>query len=345
MTNFASDNVTGVSPEIMDALVSANNDHATMSYGADRWTDSLSSKVAEIFETDVTVFPVISGTAANVLPISSLTPAYGSIYCHKEAHINVDECGASEFYTGGAKLVPLAGDHGKFSVTALENAIFGRGVPRHAQPALVSLTQTTEAGTLYQPEEIAAITEVARKNDLKVHMDGARFANAVVGTGCSAADLTWRSGVDVLSFGATKNGAMGAELVVFFGTPNVKELENRRVRGGHFISKMRFLSAQLAAYLDNDLWRRNAQQANDMAQRMTNFLSNIPKIEFIHPVEANILFMTMPKGMVVALKEAGFEFYEMLPGEERSLVRLVMSFNSKQSDVDRFAEIAKQYRA
>jgi len=345
MTNFASDNVTGVSPEIMDALVRANNDHAAMSYGADRWTDSLSGKVSEIFETDVTVFPVISGTAANVLPIASLTPGFGTIYCHKEAHINVDECGASEFYTGGAKLVPLAGDHGKFSDTILKGAIFGRGVPRHTQPALVSLTQTTEAGTLYRPDEIAAITDVARKNDLKVHMDGARFANAVVRTGCSPADLTWRSGVDVLSFGATKNGAMGAELVVFFGDAKVKELENRRVRGGHFISKMRFLSAQLAAYLDNDLWCKNARQANDMAQRMAKLLSDHSAIEFVHPVEANILFLTMPKAMVISLKNAGFEFYEMVPGEERSLVRLVMSFNSSPSDVDRFALIAKEYRA
>ncbi|WP_421780312.1 threonine aldolase family protein [Kiloniella litopenaei] len=345
MTNFASDNVTGVSPEIMDALVQANNDHAAMSYGADRWTDSLSGKVSEIFETDVTVFPVISGTAANVLPIASLTPGFGTIYCHKEAHINVDECGASEFYTGGAKLISLSGDHGKFSDRALEDAIFGRGVPRHTQPSLVSLTQTTEAGTLYQPDEIAAITDVARKNGLKVHMDGARFANAVVGTGCSPADLTWRSGVDVLSFGATKNGAMGAELVVFFGDAKVKELENRRVRGGHFISKMRFLSAQLAAYLDNDLWRNNARQANDMAQRMAKLLSNHSAIEFIHPVEANILFLTMPKAMVTSLKNAGFEFYEMVPGEERSVVRLVMSFNSSQSDVDRFAVVANEYEA
>ena len=342
MTNFASDNVTGVSPEIMDAMVKANDDHAAMSYGADKWTDSLSAKVGEIFETDVTVFPVVSGTAANVLPISYLTPPYGTVYCHKEAHINTDECGASEFYSGGAKLVPLPGDHGKFTGASLKDAIFGRGVPRHTQPSLVSLTQTTEAGTLYRPDEITAITEIARENDLKVHMDGARFANAVVGTNCSPADLTWRSGVDVLSFGATKNGAMGAELVVFFGKPNVKELENRRVRGGHFISKMRFLSAQLTAYLDNNLWQRNAMQANDMAKRIAMGLSDITSIEFVHPVEANILFLTMPRAMVSVLKEAGFEFYEMIPGEKRSLVRLVMSFNSSQSDVDRFVEIARE---
>ena len=341
MTNFASDNVTGVSPEIMDAMIKANDDHAAMSYGADKWTDGLSAKVAEIFETDVTVFPVISGTAANVLPISYLTPAYGTVYCHKEAHINTDECGASEFYSGGAKLIPLPGDHGKFTGLSLKDAIFGRGVPRHTQPSLVSLTQTTEAGTLYRPDEIMAIAEVAKENNLKVHMDGARFANAVVGTNCSPADLTWRSGVDVLSFGATKNGAMGAELVVFFGKPNVKELENRRVRGGHFISKMRFLSAQLTAYLDNNLWQRNAMQANDMAKRMAMGLSDIASIEFVHPVEANILFLTMPRAMVSVLKEAGFEFYEMLPGEKRSLVRLVMSFNSSQADVDRFVEIAR----
>ncbi|WP_419901780.1 threonine aldolase family protein [Kiloniella sp.] len=342
MTNFASDNVTGVAPEIMEAIIRANNDHAASSYGADKWTDSLSEKASVVFEKDVTVFPVISGTAANVLPISSLTPPYGSIYCHREAHINTDECNASEFYTGGAKLVSLPGEHGKYTADTLSAAIFGKGVPRHAQPSLVSITQTTEAGTLYRPAEISEITEIARKNGMKVHMDGARFANAVAGLGVSPAELTWKAGVDVLSFGATKNGAMGAELVVFFNGTDTKKLEHRRVRGGHFLSKMRFVSAQLAAYLDNELWLRNATQANAMATKIATCLEENPAVTFIHPVEANILFLKMPKALVGALKSAGFEFYEM-SNDDPTLVRLVLSFNSNEADVDKFAEIAKKY--
>ncbi len=342
MTNFASDNVTGVAPEIMEAILRANNDHAVSSYGADKWTESLSEKASVLFEKEVTVFPVISGTAANVLPISSLTPSYGAIYCHEEAHINTDECNASEFYTGGAKLIPLPGRHGKYTAETLSSAIFGKGVPRHPQPSLVSITQTTEAGTLYRPEEISAITEVARSNGMKVHMDGARFANAVVGLGVSPADITWKAGIDVLSFGATKNGAMGAELVVFFNGADAKELEHRRVRGGHYLSKMRFVSAQLATYLDNDLWLKNATQANAMAMRIANCLKDVSSVSFVHPVEANILFLRMPADMVRDLKDAGFEFYEMSRNDP-TLVRFVLSFNSREIDVDNFTEIVEKY--
>ncbi|WP_020594372.1 threonine aldolase family protein [Kiloniella laminariae] len=340
MTNFASDNVTGISPAILEAISAANLDHAASSYGADKWTAGLSEQASEIFEKDVTVFPVISGTAANVLPISSLTPAYGAIYCHEYAHIHTDECGASEFYTGGAKLLSLSGKHAKFSAEKLSAAIFGKGVARHAQPALVSVTQTTEAGTLYQVDEVAAISAVARDNGMKVHMDGARFANAVAGLGCSPAEITWRAGVDVLSFGATKNGAMGAELVVFFNKTDSRELEHRRVRGGHYLSKMRFVSAQLSAYLTKDLWLENARRANAMAKRLASHLEEIPSVSFVHPVEANILFLSMPGKMVCHLKDAGFEFYEMSETDP-VLVRLVLSFNSSESDVDRFGEIAK----
>ncbi|MFD2204080.1 threonine aldolase family protein [Kiloniella antarctica] len=342
MTNFASDNVTGVAPEIMDAILRANDEHAAMSYGADNWTDRLNEKASAIFEKDVSVFPVISGTAANVLPISFLTPPYGAIYCHETAHINTDECNASEFYTGGAKLIPLSGVHGKFTADSLSAGIFGKGVPRHSQPALVSITQTTEAGTLYSLNEISEITAVAHNHGLKVHMDGARFANSVAGLGVSPAEMTWKSGVDVLSFGATKNGAMGAELVVFFNKVDTRELEHRRVRGGHFLSKMRFVSAQLSAYLDNDLWLRNANHANAMATRIAENLQKNPSISFVHPVEANILFIRMPRGLVCDLKAAGFEFYEMST-DDPTLVRLVLSFNSRIEDVDNFTKIAQKY--
>jgi len=201
--NFCSDNVTGVSPEIIAAIVAANNDTA-MPYGNDKYTESLQSKFSELFETSVTVFPVATGSAANALALSVMTPVYGSIYCHAESHINLDECGAPEFYTGGAKLVTLTGNHRKFDSNNLSKilATAGAGVVHHVQPAAVSITQATEAGTIYQPKEIAQISEVTRAHNLQLHIDGARFANAVASLGCSPADITWRVGVDALSFGA-----------------------------------------------------------------------------------------------------------------------------------------------
>ena len=215
--NFCSDNVTGVSPEIMAAIVAAN-DGAAMSYGNDEYTQNLQAKFSELFETPVTVFPVATGSAANALALSVIAPPYGAIYCHAESHINVDECGAPEFYTGGAKLVTLTGNHGKIDAENLAKILnrAGAGFVRHVQPAGVSITQATEAGTIYNADEISQIAEVTHAHNLQLHMDGARFANAVASLGCSPADITWRTGVDVLSFGATKNGAMAAEAVVFF---------------------------------------------------------------------------------------------------------------------------------
>ncbi len=264
--NFCSDNATGVSPEIMTAIAAANCG-AVLSYGDDEYTQGLQVKFSELFETSVTVFPVATGSAANALALAVVTPPYGAIYCHGESHINLDECGAPEFFTGGAKLVTITGNHAKIEAETLGKILdkAGVGVVHHVQPAAVSLTQATEAGTIYNPAEISQISEVVRRHNLHLHMDGSRFANAVASLGCSPADVTWRAGVDILSFGATKNGAMAAEAVVFFNGELAKTFPFYRKRSGHLFSKMRFLSAQLSAYITDDLWLRNATHANKMA--------------------------------------------------------------------------------
>ena len=338
--NFSSDNVTGISPEIMAAIAAANTG-AAMPYGADEYTQRLESKFSELFETGVTVFPVATGSAANCLALSVFTPPYGAIYCHEESHINVDECGAPEFYTGGAKLVTLKGTDCQIDPSELATVLerSGAGVVHHVQPAAVSITQATEAGTVYLPEQIAEIAEVARGNNLYLHVDGARFANAVASLGCSPADVTWRSGVDVMSFGATKNGAMAAEAVIFFKPELAETFRFRRKRGGHLFSKMRFLSAQLEAYITEDLWLKNAARANDMATKLAQGLVNLPLVKLCHPVEANELFLELPETVINAVLADGFKFYRW----QGNTVRIVTAFDTKEEDVNALIETVKRY--
>lgn len=341
--NFSSDNVTGVSPEILKALEAANRG-AAPAYGADPITERLTRRFAELFEREVAVFPVATGTAANVLALAAMTPPYGVIYAHEEAHIQVDECGAPEFYTGGAKLTVLKGEHGKIAPADLEGVVAagGKGVVHHAQPASVSLTQATEAGTVYQPGEIGAISEVARRHGLGLHVDGSRFANAVASLGRAPADLTWRVGVDALSFGATKNGALAAEAVIFFDPAKAADVAFRRKRGGHLFSKMRFLSAQLDAYLADDLWLRNARHANRMAALLAEGLAALPGAQLRHPVEANELFVELEEPVIRGLLADGFQFYRWLDETSRC-VRLVTAFNTEQADVETFLAAARRH--
>lgn len=340
--NFCSDNVTGVSPEIMAALAAAN-EGAAMPYGQDECSQRLSAQFSELFETDVAVFPVATGSAANALALSVMTPPFGAIYCHAESHINVDECGAPEFYTGGAKLVTLPGD-GKIRAAdlAMTLAKAGAGVVHHVQPAAVSLTQATEAGTVYSTDEVQQIAEVTHTHDLKLHMDGARFANAVVSLGCTPADITWRAGVDVLSFGATKNGAMAAEAVVFFNRDLADTFSYRRKRSGHLFSKMRFLSAQLEAYITDDLWLRNAAHANQMAAKLAEGLASLPEVKLCYPVEANEIFIELPTHVIQGLLDDGFQFYRW-EGEASTTIRLVTAFNTKVEFVMALVEAVKRY--
>lgn len=341
--NFCSDNVTGIAPEILSALIAANTG-AAMPYGNDELTQRLTEQLAELFETEVEVFPVATGSAANALALSVLSPSYGAIYCHRDAHINVDECGAPEFYSGGAKLVTLPGRHGKLSADGLDVALKqgGLGVVHHVQPAAVSITQATEAGTLYRLAEVQAIAQVTHAHGLLLHMDGARFANAIVSLGCSPAEVTWRSGVDVLSFGATKNGALAAEAVIFFKSGYADEFGYRRKRGGHLFSKMRFLSAQLEAYLKDDLWLKNAAHANQMAQVLATGLTTLPGVRLCHPVEANELFVALPEPVIDGLLANGFQFYRW-DEREGPVIRLVTAFSTAEADVQAFLSCVQTY--
>ncbi len=343
--NFASDNTTAVSPEIMAALARVN-EGAAMPYGNDPVTRALDEKFAAIFETEVAVFPVATGTAANVLGLAALTPAWGAIYCHAESHVNVDECGGPEFYTGGAKLVVLDGAEGKISAGDLATRLAGAGTGdvHHVQPAAVSVTQATEAGTIYTPAEIRAIAEVCRAHGIGLQMDGARFGNAVAALGCAPADITWRAGVDVLAFGATKNGAMAAEAVVFFRPELAENFGYRRKRGAHLFSKMRFLSAQLDAYLADDLWLRNAAHSNAMARRLSEGLGAVEGADLLYPVQANEIFVSLPEAVVNGLESDGFVFYRW-PGDGAITLRLVTAFNTKEGDVDAFVASARRHAA
>ena len=340
--NFCSDNTVGAAPEIMAALAEANAGQA-MPYGEDPLTECLAARFGETFETDVTVFPVITGTAANALALSVMVPPFGAVYCHREAHIAVDECGAPEFYSGGAKLVLLDGRDGKVEADALAAALTGAGAGNvhHVQPAALSLTQQTECGTVYSIDEVAALCEAARRHGLGVHMDGARFANAVAHLGCAPADVTWRAGVDALSFGATKNGALAAEAVVVFKPELARELGYRRKRAGHLLSKMRFVSAQLEAYLAAGLWLKNATHANRLAATLARGLAAVPGAEVIHPVHGNEVFVRLPEPVIDGLLADGFAFYRR--GENATTLRLVTAFNTRAEDVQAIVDAARRH--
>ena len=341
--NFSSDNVTGAAPEILEALVRANAGDET-SYGEDQYSKRVTGRLSEVFETEVAVFPVATGSAANVLSLSVIAPSFGAVYCHAESHINTDECNAPEFYTAGAKLVPLEGEHGRLTPDTVAGAIAGAGVVHHAQPAALSLSQATESGTVYTPEALSAMAEICRAQGLSLHIDGARFANALVYQDVSPAALTWQAGVDVLSFGATKNGALAAEAVVLFGDlrDKAEELGYRRKRGGHLFSKGRVLGAQLEAYLADDLWLRNARQANATAARLAEGLTALPGASLRDPVEANEIFARLPAAVIEGLRAEGFKFYSWGP-EDDPVVRLVTAWCTMEAEVDAFLAAARRH--
>ena len=338
--NFCSDNAVGVAPEIMSALAAANRG-PSMPYGADEWTKRVERRLADIFEHEVRAFPVATGTAANALSLATLAPPYGSIYAHEESHVMIDECGAPEMFSGGAKLRPLPGEHGKLTAATLARAL-ERGASNDVHqvvPAAISLTQATEAGTVYRPAELQAIAEVARRHQVRLHMDGARFANAMAFLGVPARQVTWEAGIDILSFGASKGGAMAAEAVVFFDPALAENFGYRRMRAGHLVSKMRFVSAQLEAYLTDGLWLKLARHANAMAQRLAQGLSavlpRLPGGRLLHPVESNELFVQLPPSVTAALRQAGFEFYDW-QADEGAAIRLVTAFSTDSAHVELF---------
>ena len=333
---FASDNVAGACPEVLDAVIKANEGDSTP-YGNDQISTELQDKFSEIFEKEVIVFPTASGTAANALALSTMTPSFGNIYCHKMSHINTDECGAPEFYTGGGKLVTLQGVKGKITAEELDEAITGKGIVHHTQPSSVSITQVCETGEVYQLDEIKKISDVAHNHNLNMHMDGARFANALVSLDVTPAEMTWKSGIDVLSFGATKNGCLAAEAIIFFKKDLVGNVAFLMKRAGHLLSKMRFVSAQLNAYISNDVWIKNARHANKMGKKLSDGLIGHPDINLSFPTEANEVFATFPKNKIEHLNSEGYTINE--DEWDGKAVRLVAAWNTKDNDVDEFLNI------
>ncbi|MEE8171969.1 MAG: beta-eliminating lyase-related protein [Alphaproteobacteria bacterium] len=351
--DFRSDNVAGVAEEIMAAIAAANVGTAA-AYGDDEITERLEPAYSELFETEVRVFPVLTGTIANALSASVLSPPYGAIFAAADAHIFQDECGAPELFTGGAKLIPLAGQNGKIPPKELRRRLqtSGQGFVHAAQPAAFSVTQTSEAGAVYSAGEIAELSAIAQGAGLGVHMDGARFANAVAALNAgnetvSPADLTWRAGVDVLSFGATKNGALGAEAIILFRTELAEEMAFRHKRAGQLASKMRYISAQLAAYIEDGLWLRLADHANRMCGALAKGLGVLDGVRLDAFGGANELFVELPGEAVIALREEGFQFYdwpETIAAEasRRSTIRLVTRHDNSESDVDGLVEAVKR---
>ncbi len=329
--SFASDNIAGASPEIIAAVAACNAGQASP-YGNDDLTRSVDRRLAEVFEHAVDVFLVSTGSAANALALAAVTPPWGSILSHADAHINRDECGAPEFYTAGAKLVQLPGAAAKIDLTALAaSATRFVGDVHSVQPSSVSISQATEVGSVYSQDEIGAISEVCRSAKIPLHMDGARFANALVTLGCSPAEMTWKAGVDLVSFGATKNGTFGVDAVVSFRKDIASALAFRRKRAGQLNSKMRFMSAQMDAYLRDGLWLRNAAHANAMAKALATGLASIPGVEIQQPPEANILFCRLPMPLIRGLLDMGFGFYH--DRWEPGIVRLVTSFSTTAEGV------------
>ena len=328
---FASDNTAGICPEAWAALQSANAGYAP-SYGADAWTERAAGLIRALFEHDgAEVFFVFNGTAANALSLAALTRSYQAIICHELAHAQTDECGAPEFFSGGAKLLPLRGAGAKLSVDGVRQLISQREDLHSNRPRALTLTQATERGTVYQPEEIAALSAIAHAHDLAVHVDGARFANALAALpGVSAADLSWRAGVDVLSLGGTKNGLNTTEAVVFFQPALAAQFDCRGKQAGQLASKMRFQSSQWLGVLESGAWMRHALHANAMAQRLGSALAGIPGLQLSHPIEVNAVFVNMPPATAEAMFAVGWHFHALADAG----YRLMCSWATTVDDIE-----------
>jgi threonine aldolase len=335
--SFASDNNAGVHPEVLKALTTVNQGHV-VGYGDDAYTASAVRQFKKQFGNDIEVFFVFNGTAANCLALKAITNSYHAVICPEGAHINVDECGAPEKFTG-CKLVPIPTRDGKLTVEAVQAAYHGIGVEHHVQPRVISITQATEVGTIYRPEEIRNLAKFAHLHQMFLHVDGARIANAAASLGLSLRQATRDLGVDVLSFGATKNGGMGAEAVVFFDPARAADFKFYRKQGMQLASKMRFLSAQFEALFANDLWLRNAQHSNRMGQMLKRELSKIARVKIAYKVEANGVFAQIPRPAIAKLQKRYF-FYVW--DEAASVVRWMCSWDTTESDVKQFVEFVRK---
>ncbi|MGB9072977.1 MAG: low specificity L-threonine aldolase [Terriglobales bacterium] len=335
--SFASDNNAGVHPEVLEAITRANQGHV-VGYGDDPYTESAVRKFREHFGHDVEVFLVFNGTAANVLSLQALTRPYHAVICPALSHTYTDECGAPEKFTG-CKLVPLEAPMGKLTVETVAQAYHGIGDQHHVQPRVISITQSTEMGTVYQPAEIEALAGFAHERQMFLHVDGARISNAVAAQGRTLRQATRDLGVDVLSFGGTKNGLMGAEAVVFFRPELARDFLFTRKQGMQLASKMRYMAVQMEALLTNDLWRRNAEHANRMARLLEQEIGKLPPVKIVYPVEANGVFAQIPREAIAKIQERYF-FYVW--NEEQSVVRWMCSFDTTEQDVRQFAAFVRE---
>jgi threonine aldolase len=331
---FASDNYAGICPEAFAAMTEANQGHE-VSYGNDSWTDKAANLIRDVFETNCEVFFVFNGTAANSLSLASLCQSYHSVLCHENAHVEGSECGAPEFFANGTKVLLLTGAGGKIELKSIERAVKKRSDIHYPKPRALSLTQATEVGTVYALEELRAIADVARHFHLRIQMDGARFANAVVALGVTPKEITWESGVDVLCFGGTKNGLAVGEAVVFFNPELAREFDYRCKQGGQLASKMRFLSAPWVGLLQDGAWLRQARHANAMAKRMEEAIRCLRGVEIVHPVQTNSVFAQIPPEVVQGMHRLGWKFYTHVGGQGEA--RLMCSWDTTPEDVDSFA--------
>jgi threonine aldolase len=331
MIDYRSDNTGRAAPEILEALIRANHDTA-LGYGADEWTATLQRRFSELFETAVRVFPVATGTAANALSLAAASPSWGIVYCSEAAHINTSEANAAGFFGGGLKLAPVAGEHGRISPERLADTLAAAapGQLHRGQPAAVNLTQASDLGTVYSLAEIRAVAEAAKSRGLRLHMDGARFANALARLGCSPAEASWRCGIDIMSFGATKNGGALCDAIVVFAPELADGLAVHLRRAGQVWSKMRFASAQLLAYVENGLWLDMARASNAIAARIAAGLAGIPGVRLLAPVEVNEIFLELPGAVMDALEADGFGFYR----RSKTLARFVCRFDTTEVEAD-----------
>ena len=329
---FSSDNVAPICPEAWAALQEANA-HFAPSYGEDRWTARVCDRVREIFETNCDVYFVLTGTAANALALAQLCKSFQSVICHRHAHLQTDECGAPEFFTGGSKLLLVRGADGKIHIDQVEALLASHNELHSHKPGAISISQATEVGTVYTRDQIAAIGDLARTHRLFLHMDGARFANAIVSLNCAPKAITWEAGVNVLCFGGTKNGAAAGELVIFFDKKMSREFDYRAKQAGQLGSKMRFLAAPWLGLLTGDVWLRNAQHANDAARRLASRLRKEAGIESVLPVEANAVFVSMDERLAKGLQARGWRFYEFI---EPDIYRLMCSWATTERDISDF---------
>ena len=330
--HFASDNYAGICPEAWAALEEANQGHAP-GYGDDAWTQKATDLIREIFETHCEVYFVFNGTAANSLALSSMCHSYHSILCHENAHIEADECGAPEFFSNGTKVLLMPGANGKVEPASIERMVKKRTDIHYPKPRAVSLTQSTELGTVYTPDELKAIWAKSKSLGLKIHMDGARFANAVAALGVSPKEVTWQAGVDVLCFGGTKNGIHVGEAVVFFDRELAREFDYRCKQGGQLASKMRFISAPWVGMLKDGVWLRHAAHANKMAEYLETKLRPFPQVNFLFPRQANAVFVELPRPIIDGLHAKGWKFYTFIG---QGGCRLMCAWDTTPSDVDQF---------